>query len=72
MIWDAMLERGIAIPPFSSDEMSHLLAYLYFIEYYPEGRRHQARSVKLFVSAAATTATPLPRKRCCPKTVRPW
>jgi len=37
MTWNAMRERGIAIPPFSSQEMSHLLAYLYSIDYFPRG-----------------------------------
>jgi mono/diheme cytochrome c family protein len=37
MIWEALLEQGAAIQPFTSEEMSDLLAYLYFLDYYGDG-----------------------------------
>ncbi len=36
MIWDTLIQRGAAIPPFSVDEIADLLAYLYFIDYHDE------------------------------------
>lgn len=34
LVWDELNEQGVAIAPFTVDDMTHLLAYLYFIDFY--------------------------------------
>ncbi|NQU47345.1 MAG: c-type cytochrome [Planctomycetes bacterium] len=36
LIWDTMVKRGAAIPPFTVDEIADLLAYLFYIDYEEE------------------------------------
>jgi cytochrome c2 len=36
LIWDNLVKRGAAIPPFTVDEIADLMAYLYFIDYQDE------------------------------------
>jgi len=46
MMWEKMADKGIAIKPFSVGQMTDLLAYLYFIGYFPpDGKWKKGRTL---------------------------